>query len=271
MVISLWILLRELEDQGLRDELILALGDNTSAIGWMVRTNHLKCTDFSYNAANFIARKAASLFSESKNFMAPQHVAGKQNHVADWLTFEGEERSEAGVSISNPIAYDRPTNCELTHRFRSLFPQLVPNSFKISPLPTEIFLFAERTLQMLESSLEHREKQLLKTGTGCGGGGAPSVASHLEESTPLLSEYPQQKKTSSSKFSLKYTEDPDLIPNRGKLLASVRSRWQDKLSQRPRVLWLRGSGTVSGGRPFTHRYETTEACQSEQELASSLT
>ena len=33
MVISLWILLGELEDRGLRDELILALGDNTSAIG----------------------------------------------------------------------------------------------------------------------------------------------------------------------------------------------------------------------------------------------
>ncbi|OEU10297.1 hypothetical protein FRACYDRAFT_247237 [Fragilariopsis cylindrus CCMP1102] len=38
MVITIWLTLIECKEQGLKDELILALGDNTSAIGWMTKT-----------------------------------------------------------------------------------------------------------------------------------------------------------------------------------------------------------------------------------------
>ena len=56
MVITVWLSLLELERRGLVEELILALGDNTSAIAWFVKTGHLKLGDLSYKAANLIAR-----------------------------------------------------------------------------------------------------------------------------------------------------------------------------------------------------------------------
>jgi len=270
MVITIWLLLIELDEQGAEEELILALGDNTSAIGWMVRTNHLKKHDFSYNAANFISRKVAQLLSKSKNFMVSQHVAGKQNQISDWLTFEGEERTETGTTIPNPIAFDCPTNVQLTHRYRSLFPQHVPSSFAISPLPTEVLLFAEHTLQILELSLEQREKLLLKTKIGSGGVGRASAPSHWDETIPLLAEYPQGKKISFSKFSLNFTADQTLIPNRVELLVNVTSRRRGKLLRRPQGLWLRRSGTISAGHPCTNRYETAEAYQAEADPDSNL-
>ena len=42
--------------------------------------------------------------------------------------------------VFHPVAYDCPSNNELTHRLLTFFPQDVPNGFRISHLTAEIFL-----------------------------------------------------------------------------------------------------------------------------------
>ena len=55
MVITLWLTLLECKEQRLKYELILALGGNTSAIGWLTRTGDLPPSLIYFDAANFIA------------------------------------------------------------------------------------------------------------------------------------------------------------------------------------------------------------------------
>jgi hypothetical protein len=92
MTITVWLTLEECKGLERTDELILALGDNTSAIGWMTRTGHLLSSSIYFEAANFITRQLASLVAHSGNFLAPQHLQGKKYMVADWLSFEGGAR-----------------------------------------------------------------------------------------------------------------------------------------------------------------------------------
>ena len=79
-----------------------------------------------YEAANILARKLASLMMESKNFLVTQHFPGRKNVISDLLSFDGSERFDSGSVTVNPLAYDSPSNEELTNRFHSYFPQLIP-------------------------------------------------------------------------------------------------------------------------------------------------
>ena len=54
-VITLWLTLLECKEQRLKYELILARGDNTSAIGWLTRTGDLPPSLTYFDAGNFIA------------------------------------------------------------------------------------------------------------------------------------------------------------------------------------------------------------------------
>ena len=270
MVITVWLSLLELAKLNLEEELILALGDNTSAISWFIKTGNLKPGDLSYKAANFIARKLAELVSSSKNFLASQHVPGDQNHIADWLTFEGKDRQENGTVTVNPVAYDCPSNDQLTQRCRSHFPQLVPPSFKILPLPPEVLSFAQQATRTVELSLIQRENQVRREGNVSGDGGKHSAPTTSHLVTPLLMEYPMTKPTSPLRFSSRYIDTLSSQPSRGRLLDTVVNRWREKLLKRPQGLWRRRSGNVTGGRPFTQRYATSEPSPVvEDPLASS--
>lgn len=93
MAINLWLSLIECDDLGLKDELILILGDNTSAIAWLFKSSIHEDSVYK-EAVVFIARKVAELMLGSKQFMASQHIEGKFNLIADWLSFQGAERVE---------------------------------------------------------------------------------------------------------------------------------------------------------------------------------
>jgi hypothetical protein len=250
MTITIWLALEECEKNNQFDELILALGDNTSAIGWMFKTGKLPIDSPYYAAANFIARKTATLLSRSKNFLVSQHIPGKENEIADWLTFEGADRSNEMKPVQHPIAYDCPSNDQLSARLLTLFPQLLPQHFEISPLPTEIFSFAQESAQMLESSMIRSLKDVQKMRTESGGDGSDFVMSPGSAMTPILEEYLQVKPPRSSEPFLKYIES---LSSRSKesFVESVKSRWQDRLLELPRGIWERSSGTISGGHPCT--------------------
>jgi len=250
MTITIWLALKECEEQGKVNEIILALGDNTSAIGWLFRIGKVPPTSQYYKAANFIARKTATLLSQSKNFLVSQHIPGKENEIADWLTFEGEDRSNEMKPVKHPIAYDLPSNDQLTARLLTLFPQLLPQRFAISPLPIEIFSFAQESVQMLELSMIQKQKEVLKMTTGSGGGGLDSSESAPLTRIPILEEYQQVKPPRSSEPFSRYIETLTSRPEES-FVESVKSRWQARLSELPRGLWERSSGTISGGHPCT--------------------
>jgi hypothetical protein len=257
MTITVWLTLLECKELGLTDELILALGDNTSAIGWMTRTGHLPPSSIYFEAANFIARQLASLVADSRNFLAPQHLQGKKNMVADWLSFEGETRSAEmnRGAVKHPLAYDNPCNTQLTNRFLRCCPQLLPPAFKISQLPAEIFSFAQRSGQMLESSMMRRLKAPPRQSTESQGGGTASASETLPEWTPPFQEYPQLLPPCLSEPSLKFistlTLNQEVI-----FLEDVKSQWQARQSEVPEGHWRRRSGVVSGGHPCTVVAET---------------
>ena len=139
------------------DELILVLGDNTSAVCWIFKSN-LPLDSVYRPAVLFIARKIAKVVMISSNFIASQHLPGMLNLIADWLSFQGTERVENGTSKQNPVAYDCPPNDVVTNRIVSSFPQLVPADFRISHLPNEILSFASQAVQIFESSLTQKLK-----------------------------------------------------------------------------------------------------------------
>ena len=252
MTITVWLTLLECKELGLTDELILALGDNTSAIGWMTRTGHLPPSSVYYEAANFIARQLASLVAESRNFLAPQHLQGKKNMVADWLSFEGETRSAEmnRGAAKHPLAYDHPCNDQLTNRFLRSCPQLLPPAFKISQLPEEIFSFAQRSGQMLELSMMHKRREQSKQLTELQGGGTVSASETSRASILPFQEYPQLLPACLSEPSLKYistlTLHQEVI-----FLEDVKFQWQARQSEVLEGHWRRRSGVVSGGHPCT--------------------
>lgn len=91
MVITIWLSIIEYKDKGIKQELILALGDNTSAVAWLTKTSGMDKDCVLYVAAKFIAQKLASLIWKLGNFLDGQHMTGVDNTAADWLIFEGNE------------------------------------------------------------------------------------------------------------------------------------------------------------------------------------
>jgi hypothetical protein len=159
----------------------------------MTRTGHLPSSSIYFEAANFIGRQLASLVAHSGNFLAPQHLQGKKNMVADWLSYKGGARSSEmnRGAVKHPLAYDNPCNDQLTNRFLCSCLQPIPPAFKISQLPAEIFSFAQRSGQMLELSMMRKLKGYPRLLTKLQGDGAASVNETSPEWTHPFQEYSQ--------------------------------------------------------------------------------
>jgi hypothetical protein len=80
MVINVWIMCIEHVESS---ECLLAVGDNTSAMGWMFRSSrlHEDCSIY-YDAVQITARHIAKIIIASKHCLATQHTKGKENIVA---------------------------------------------------------------------------------------------------------------------------------------------------------------------------------------------
>ena len=92
MAITLLLSLMECKQKGFIDKVILILGDNTSAVSWILRSS-LPTKSIYFLTINFIARKIAKEVSESKNFIVSRHLEGKRNVISDYLSFEGKDRT----------------------------------------------------------------------------------------------------------------------------------------------------------------------------------
>jgi hypothetical protein len=247
MMVTIWLVIIECEKSGSEQDCILALGDNTSAIGWLYKSGKLPLTSPYYKAVQLIARRLARLVTGSSHCLASQHIKGDKNTVSDLLSFAGDTRGEA-----HPLAPDHPSDCVLTERFHSCLPQLIPAGFNILPLPSEISSFVILALQTLESSLTPSKSQPMRTRTGSGADGfhsAPKPASTLTLSS--LGYKSRKPSSSCAPFcpSTEWLAGAQQAP----FLASVRAPWFRQLCAMPQAIWLRRSGVTSNGVPFTSK------------------
>jgi hypothetical protein len=87
MVVTVWLTIIECTKLGEDQACILALGDNTSAIGWLYKSSKLMPGSLYYRPVQMIARKLACLITDSTHCLASQHSQGDQNTVSDLLSF----------------------------------------------------------------------------------------------------------------------------------------------------------------------------------------
>jgi hypothetical protein len=244
MVINIWLQVQELQGSS-KSACILALGDNTSAIGWLKKTSHIDKSSPYFHTVNMIANKLASLIIDSEHCLASQHFPGRLNWVSDCLSFEGTSRGKP-----HPLASDCPPDDVLTQRFLQYTPQLIPEGFVISPLPDEILSWITAVLRTAESSMTPSRNPATNEQTAIGNDTYCSAPKQASTTTPSSLTYPQQSESWSPDPSWRFIADADL-PTQSQILENVQDKWQHALSKMPQGMWLRRFGTISGSRPFT--------------------
>jgi hypothetical protein len=251
MMINIWLIILDCQAEGALEECILALGDNTSGIGWLFRSGSIKPASVYYAPVQMVARKLAALLIDSTHCLASQHLRGKKNVVSDLLSYIGNTREER-----HPLAPDDPSDADLTLRFHRFLPQLVPQHFAISPLPSEVLFFAIQVLRTAESSWIRAKKGRMSNATGSGAVGSAS-ATRQESLTPFSVTYRSRSRNSSFEPSSASTEWLNGL-SQADFVENVRNPWWQRLCALPQAVWLRRSGTISNGAPFTSR--TAPSC-----------
>ena len=247
MVANIWLLILYLDAAQAIEECILALGDSTSAIGWLFKSGKLPTNSLYFEAVQFVARRLATLILESSHCLASQHLQGEFNVVPDLLSFAGCQRGDP-----HPLASDFPSDDVLTQRFHTYAPQLIPPAFAISPLPSEISSFVLQALQIAESSWNQNRRRLSKGKTELGDGGSAFAE---KPASPIISSFAASSvKNKSLPFDPSSPCTVSLIGTSPEpMKESVRSRWWHRLCAMPQAIWVRRSGTISNQVPFTSR------------------
>ena len=107
------------EGHGASGDCFLSLGDNTSSLGWLRKSNFAADTDQAAHSA--LARNFATT-------MADHGVC----HFSQW--FPGKDNDAADILSRNHTMSD----AHLSTYIKFLYPKQVPPTFRISPLPPEV-------------------------------------------------------------------------------------------------------------------------------------
>jgi hypothetical protein len=163
MVVGVWLEIKAASDSS---ECILALGDNTSAIGWLFRSGRVDQNSLSYAAIQQVARHLATLTLNGNHCLPSHHLKGEKNTVSDLLSYTGSTRGHA-----HPLAADEPSDEVLTHRLHIFLSSQIPRSFAISALPSEVLSWVTQILRIAESSLTPDKNTPTKSTIGSGDNG----------------------------------------------------------------------------------------------------
>jgi hypothetical protein len=117
MLVTIWLTILECDLEGSQQDCILAMGDNTSAIGWIHKSGKLKPGSVYHVPVQLIARQTARLLLRSSHCLASQHIKGDENVVLDLLSFTGNVRG-----YNHPLALDFPSDATPTQRFHDHLP-----------------------------------------------------------------------------------------------------------------------------------------------------
>jgi hypothetical protein len=248
MVVGLWLEIKAASDSS---ECILALGDNTSAIGWLFPSGRVDQNSLSYAAIQQVARHLATLILDSDHCLASQHLKGEKNIMADLLSYTGSTRGHA-----HPLAANEPSDEVVTHRFHIFLPSQIPRSFEISALPSEVLSWVTQILRIADLSLTPDTKTPTKSTIGSGDDGNPSAPKEESPITPTSLTCAVATKSFSFDLSSAST---DKLAGMAKenLPETVKTQWLQALCRMPQAIWLRRSGNVTGPAPCTSRAATT--------------
>ena len=160
---------------------------------------------------------------------------------------------ECDLDLGKFLAAHQDTTLRFGSEFRPIEElKKILAGFSISPLPSEISSFVIRALQTLESSLTQSKNQPTRRKTESGDDGPRSV--QRPASTLTLSSLSYSSTIPNSSCdpfcpSTEWLNGAQQAP----LLASVRAPWFRQLCAMPQATWLRRSGVVSNGAPFTSK------------------
>ena len=232
MAVNIWLECLESE----ANDCMLSLGDNTSAVGWLHNSSRLDVKLVAHEAHLVVARHVALLVLNSSCCLASQHIQGDLNTIADLLSFAGGITRAGGKR--HPIAFDDPPNDILTKRFHLCYSEQIPESFKISQLPSEISSWVLSVLRIAASSLTAGSKAATSPTTGPGAAGSASATKQEKALTLSSLNYPQSDKNFSSDPSL-----PAFVQHNGRkeaeqLQASVKSQWSRALCAKPQATFF---------------------------------
>jgi hypothetical protein len=115
-ILSVWVAIQN--EYAEKETYFLALGDNSSAVGWLHKANMDESKNLPLHLA---ARKYAEVLMEADCCVYSQHINGIYNNVADALSRR----------------FDL-TDKDLTQVIRLSFPSQVPRALKIYPLPQKL-------------------------------------------------------------------------------------------------------------------------------------
>ena len=249
MAVNIWI---ECARPDSSQDCILAIGDNTSAIGWLHNTSRLDPSWPAHKAHLIVARHIASLLINHDCCLGTQHIKGELNVVADLLSFVGGSRGKP-----YPLAFDDPPNNVLTERFHlSSLSNQIPSNFWIRQLPDEMLSWTSHVLQTAASSLTAAKRVDTKMPIAFGADGGDSALPPDTQTTRSSLCYPSTNVNSSSEPSFNVIGLHTGLPT-ASLLDTVRDRWWLALSAKPQATWLRRFGVISGQAPFTSRAAPT--------------
>jgi hypothetical protein len=132
MAVNIWL---ECLDANKQD-CILSIGDNTSAVRWLHNLSRLSHTCAAQEAHLVVVRQLALLVLNTSCCLASQHIQGNLNIIADLLSFS--EGITCAGGKQHPIAFDDPPNNILTQHFHLYYMGQIPANFEISQLPNGI-------------------------------------------------------------------------------------------------------------------------------------
>ena len=223
-IVSIWIDI--LEGKTKPEDCILSIGDNTSSLGWMRRSNFRQRneSDKSWEVKQALGRHLANLTLKSDTVLYKQWLRGHDNMVAD--------------SLSRDNYYlNTNTHCKFLHK---TVPQQLPPNFRIKPLPKEICSFITSILQQLPEdqpqSSQPKPSELARGNIGI----LTSIVSEWETFT-LMDSHKNRKTL--------YCQDLPRQSGSVPSLKDIVSTWWKEQSQPPSHMWHRPSGQTTGRIP----------------------
>ena len=139
-IINIWLLLQRTK-KGLK---IMNWTDSSSALGWL---HHSTFNPVTQPMHDIIARHLANILLDHDSTLYSQHVAGKQNAIADSLS------RDTHIPDSH-----------LVFALKSLYPQQIPSNFHLMTLPKEIvsWVYSLKALKTVKTGMrqDHRPSKL---------------------------------------------------------------------------------------------------------------
>ena len=223
-VVAIWVDI--LEGTATSEDCLLCMGDNTSAMGWLRRSNFRQKdeADQTWLVKQEIGRHLARLILKSNTLLYTQWLKGSHNQVADSLSRD---------------AYYLNANTHKIFLFQTVSHQL-PQNFKIKPLPKEINCWIYSTLQKLPKTELWLKRQKPSELADSNIGILTSIASGLQ----AFSSMGTLKPTETSLY-----QDSHKQLERAPSLGEIENNWWKAQSQPPSHMWHRPSGQTTGKTP----------------------